>query len=116
MVILAAIIALAAGGLIVVMLAIAHDDSRTPRASSDASTRPRVTIRRGGGMPAFRRARPVTAAIEASERERKPPRRSMWRQWRAHHLAQLRARFRWSLDKSEAKMLAAGIVCSVALA
>ena len=87
---LVAIIALAAGGLIVVMLAIAHveriDDARPP----------------------FPRQTPEAATARAQ----KPPRRPAW-----HGITQAWTswRHRHADDKGKAAWLAAAVACSVVL-
>lgn len=111
---LVAIIALAAGGLIVVMLAIArveriHDVS--PLVSSARARVSPVTIETGGAMPAPSDApSPRETADAATARAQKPPRRSAWHgitqartSWRHPHADDLvypRARRRrWAIDK-----------------
>ena len=102
--ILAAIIALAAFGLIVLILGIAHpkiEEVKNRSASSGQPANPVVTIRRDAGTPAPRRIPPLAETREPTSHEHEH-RRSL-RRWRRHAsvFEHPRRRLRWSLDRSQ---------------
>ena len=133
---LVAIIALGAGWLIIVMLAIAFPrmDDRTRRGrdsrSAESSSRRQVTIRRSGPMRTLRDAPSRRAMRKARTTRARKPRRPAWHgianvstAWRhklSSDLLYLRARARrWErrrgLNEGEAAWIAATLALSVAL-
>jgi hypothetical protein len=104
---LVAIIALAAGGLIVVFLAIAHveriEDTGPPEPSAPRPPH-QVTIQTGGVMPSAQADAPSPRARAGARTavEQKPPRRTAWhgvrhawKVWRYRHADELRGRAGW---------------------
>ena len=106
-VVLVAIIALAAGGLVVVLFGIAHveriEDTRRPEASAPPP-RQQATIQTGGVMPWAPADAPsprATPEVKTAAAQ-KPPRRSAWHDirhtlkvWRFRHANELRGRASW---------------------
>jgi hypothetical protein len=123
-VILAAIIALGAGGLILMLLAIANpridDDARDPAATNERVPL-RVVTRTDGVPPARRYARPAMEVRTAVTRVQEPPRRpaawkSWWRRMRdpvAHGYPQTRRK--GILASPDARFVAGTVACSLAV-
>lgn len=122
MVILAAIIALGASGVVLIMLAIAHtptdDETDATARAGPVATNVNVTVRRDGVMPALHNRRPVTEAGGAAGRAQKPHRRSAVREsWRRlrRDVGDFAYRRRRAVDGSNAKLVAGITATSAAL-
>ena len=123
--ILAAIIALGASGLILVLLAIAYppidDEASEPSAPTRERVPPRVIIRRDGVTPGLRHARPATEAREAVERGQKPGRLSALRKswWRLRRGATDHGypwtRLRAILATPDVRFVTGVLACSIAV-
>ena len=121
--ILAAIIALGASGLILMLLAIANpriDDASDLPAASNEHARPRVITRTDGVTPARRYARPSmearTVVVRKNEAPtRSPIRRSWWRQRRDAIDHRSQTRLGRILASSDARFVAGTVACSLAM-
>jgi hypothetical protein len=125
-VILAAIIALGASGLILMLLAIANpsidNDASDSPATSDEHVRLRGITRTDDVTPAVRRyARPAMEVRTAVTREQQPPRRSATRKsWWRHRRDAIdhgyrRTRRRGILSSPDARFVAGTVACSLAV-
>jgi len=124
-VILAAIIALGAGGLILMLLAIANppidDDASDPPATVHERVPLRVVTRSDGATPARRYARPAMEVRTAVTREQKPRRRSAaWKSWWRPRRdptddAYPKTRGRSILASPDARFVAGTVACSLAV-
>ena len=121
--ILAAIIALGASGLILMLLAIANpriDDASDLPAASNEHARPRVITRTDGVTPARRYARPAMEARAVVVRKKEAPtrspiRRSWWRQRRDAIDHRSQTRLARILASSDARFVAGTVACSLAM-
>jgi hypothetical protein len=123
--ILAAIIALGASGVILMMLAIANpiidDDASDSPAASNAHARLRVITRTDGVPLARRHARPAVDVRRVVTREQEPPRRSATRKswWRrrrdATNHGYPRTGLRGTLASPDARFVAGSVACSLAI-
>lgn len=122
--ILAAIIALGASGLILMLLAIANpridDASDLPAASNGHVRPPRVITRTDGVTPARRYARPAMEARTVVVRKKEAPsrspiRRSWWRPRRDALDHRSQTRLGRILASSDARFVAGTVACSLAM-
>lgn len=122
MVILAAIIALGASGVVLIMLAIAHTpiDDESDASAGDRPVVPdvKVTVRRDGVMPALQDRRPVTEARGEAGRAQRPHRPTAVREslrTLRRDVGDFAYRRRRAVDGSNAKLVAGITATSAAL-
>ena len=123
MLILAAIIALGASGLILMLLAIANpriDDASDLPATSNEHVRPRV-VTRHGVTPVRRYARPAMEVRTAVTQKQRPPRRSaVWKSRSRRRRDPIghpyqQTRRRGILASPDARFVAGTVACSLAV-